>query len=108
MESHEIRPLGASRAKEVDVRVIAATNKDLQRMVDEGKFRSDLPAGGPLPARPCDATKGGSDCRGHWRGDGGGSWNSPPKGLQRHGQQVWSLGWAPLLEERLHTGCTAG
>jgi len=42
MESHEIRPLGASRAKEVDVRVIAATNKDLQRMVDEGKFRQDL------------------------------------------------------------------
>ena len=42
MESHEIRPLGASRSKEVDVRVIAATNKDLQRMVEEGKFRSDL------------------------------------------------------------------
>jgi DNA-binding NtrC family response regulator len=42
MESHEIRPVGASKAKEVDVRVIAATNKDLQRMVDEGKFRADL------------------------------------------------------------------
>jgi DNA-binding NtrC family response regulator len=42
MESHEIRPLGASRSREVDVRVIAATNKDLQRMVEEGKFRSDL------------------------------------------------------------------
>jgi transcriptional regulator with PAS, ATPase and Fis domain len=42
MESHEIRPLGASRSKEVDVRVIAATNRDLQKMVDEGKFRSDL------------------------------------------------------------------
>ena len=42
LESHEIRPVGASRAKEVDVRVIAATNRDLQRMVDEGKFRSDL------------------------------------------------------------------
>jgi transcriptional regulator with PAS, ATPase and Fis domain len=42
MESHEIRPVGASRAKSVDVRVIAATNRDLQRMVDEGKFRSDL------------------------------------------------------------------
>ena len=34
--------MGASRAKEVDVRVIAATNRDLQRMVDEGKFREDL------------------------------------------------------------------
>ena len=42
MESHEIRPVGASRAKSVDVRVIAATNRDLQRMVEEGKFRSDL------------------------------------------------------------------
>src|SRR5664279_6383310 len=42
MESHEIRPVGASRAKEVDVRVIAATNKDLQRLVDEKKFREDL------------------------------------------------------------------
>jgi DNA-binding NtrC family response regulator len=42
LESHEIRPVGASRAKEVDARVIAATNRDLQRMVEEGKFRSDL------------------------------------------------------------------
>ena len=42
MESHEIRPVGASRSKEVDVRVIAATNRDLQRMVDENKFRIDL------------------------------------------------------------------
>jgi DNA-binding NtrC family response regulator len=42
LENREIRPVGASRAKEVDVRVIAATNRDLQRMVDEGKFREDL------------------------------------------------------------------
>ncbi|MGD0501015.1 MAG: sigma-54 dependent transcriptional regulator [Bryobacteraceae bacterium] len=42
LESHEIRPVGASRAKEVDVRVIAATNRDLQKMVDDGKFRADL------------------------------------------------------------------
>jgi transcriptional regulator with PAS, ATPase and Fis domain len=42
LENHEIRPVGASRAKQVDVRVIAATNRDLQRMAEEGKFRTDL------------------------------------------------------------------
>src|SRR5690242_11501288 len=42
LQEREIRPVGASRSKEVDVRVIAATNKDLQRMVDEEKFRKDL------------------------------------------------------------------
>jgi DNA-binding NtrC family response regulator len=42
LQEREIRPLGASRPKEVDVRVICATNKDLQRLVDEGKFRDDL------------------------------------------------------------------
>jgi two-component system, NtrC family, response regulator HydG len=42
LEGHEIRPVGASRSKEVDVRVVAATNRDLQRMVDDHKFREDL------------------------------------------------------------------
>jgi DNA-binding NtrC family response regulator len=42
LQEHEIRPVGAPRAKEVDVRVIAATNRDLQRQVDEEIFREDL------------------------------------------------------------------
>lgn len=42
LQEREIRPLGASKPKQVDVRVIAATNRDLQKLVDEGKFREDL------------------------------------------------------------------
>ncbi|MDA8140328.1 MAG: sigma-54 dependent transcriptional regulator [Desulfobacteraceae bacterium] len=42
MESNEIFPLGAARGTSVDVRVIAATNRDPEALVDQGIFRSDL------------------------------------------------------------------
>ena len=42
LEQGVITRVGGSKAIEVDVRVIAATNKDLERLIDEGEFREDL------------------------------------------------------------------
>ena len=42
LEKQEIRRVGDTRDKKVDVRIISATNKDLKYMVDEGNFREDL------------------------------------------------------------------
>ena len=42
LESGTIKPLGSNEERKVDVRVIAATHRDLRRMVNEGAFREDL------------------------------------------------------------------
>ena len=42
LQEQEFEPIGSSKTVRVDVRVIAATNRDLAAMVREGKFRSDL------------------------------------------------------------------
>ncbi len=42
LQEKRITRVGAEREKEVDVRVVAATNRDLKRMVREGGFREDL------------------------------------------------------------------
>jgi hydrogenase-4 transcriptional activator len=42
LEQHEIMPIGETKPQRVDVRVIAATNADLEQRVAEGKFREDL------------------------------------------------------------------
>jgi DNA-binding NtrC family response regulator len=42
LQEREFEPLGAERTQRVDVRVIAATNRDLKQLVSEGKFQEDL------------------------------------------------------------------
>jgi transcriptional regulator with PAS, ATPase and Fis domain len=42
LERREVKPIGSAQPVPVDVRVIAATNRDLRRWVNEGAFREDL------------------------------------------------------------------
>ncbi len=42
VENGEFMPLGSSENVKVDVRIIAATNRDLEKLSEEGKFRKDL------------------------------------------------------------------
>src|SRR5438045_5252067 len=42
LQEREFERLGSSRTKKVDVRLVAATNRDLEKMVDDREFRNDL------------------------------------------------------------------
>jgi DNA-binding NtrC family response regulator len=42
IQEREFMPLGSSETVRVDVRILAATNADLKKLVEEGKFREDL------------------------------------------------------------------
>jgi DNA-binding NtrC family response regulator len=42
LEDKEVRPLGANQSEKVDTRVLSATNRNLDELVQNGKFRQDL------------------------------------------------------------------
>ena len=42
IQEREFEPLGSERTQRVDVRVVAATNRDLNQMVNDGRFQEDL------------------------------------------------------------------
>lgn len=42
LQEKEIEPLGSEKTIKIDIRVIAATNRDLEKLVSENKFRADL------------------------------------------------------------------
>jgi len=42
IQNHEIRPIGANKTRHIDVRIIAATNRDLREEIAEKRFREDL------------------------------------------------------------------
>ena len=42
LQENQVRPVGSTEAKHIDVRVISATHRDLQELMTQGRFREDL------------------------------------------------------------------
>lgn len=42
VETHEVQPIGSTRSHRVNLRLVAATNRNLREMVEDGSFRADL------------------------------------------------------------------
>ena len=42
LQEHEVKPVGSTRTRSVDVRIIASTNRDLEKKIRERSFREDL------------------------------------------------------------------
>jgi len=42
LQEHSFTPVGSNREVKADVRIIAATNRDLEKLIEQGKFREDL------------------------------------------------------------------
>ena len=42
LQENEVRPVGSAQSRKIDVRIIAATSRNLHQMVNEGNFREDL------------------------------------------------------------------
>jgi transcriptional regulator with GAF, ATPase, and Fis domain len=94
LDQHEVRRVGGNQWIRVDVRVLAATRRDLDRMVQDGRFRDDLffrLAVGRVELPPLRDRDG--DVRflaAHfWRALGGTEAGPPADALQRWAEHAW-------------------